>query len=212
MALSDLVKGVRDYFADEGIDVPVSMSEKDQYKNLLQGKPSNKVIFVPVGGSYGPARLNTNPRQLRMWNATAEVHVFGYADGYAQKGFSGQDELAHYEQTEILHNQVQRAIYNVAHGTYQLTNSSWTNTPTDKKYGKELVFTIELKVPIIDTPWEIAPQPIDSNVTNNSVFPQGYKFANPEMPGGFVGETDLDGNSTVSEVTIEQGCCDTCRD
>ena len=203
MALSDLVKSCQAYFIDQNINVPIEMGEKPIFKN----HQSNKVIFTPIGGKYGPARgQGHNPRHLRTWISTAEVHCLGY-DGYgASKGFPAQDELQHYEQTEIIHNQIQRAIYHYAHGMrYELSSPKWTNSPTDKKYGKELVFTVELEVPIIDEDQLIAPTPMSYMHDGYMVFPSGYQFS-PPIPGGFVGLVDLNGVSTVDGYVEDSAC------
>lgn len=201
MALSDLVKSCQEYFVDQSINIPIAMGERPVFK---QSPGSNKIVFVPIGGKYGPPRgINYNPRHLRTWISTADVHVWGY-DGYgASKGFSGQDELLHYERTEILHNQICRAIHHYAYGMrYDLSNPRWTNTPTDKKFGKELVFTVELEVPIIDVPATIAyPDPDSPLIMDGYMqFNQGYIYNDPPLPA-FIGDHDLDGYSTINNST-----------
>lgn len=167
MAIIDTIKEIQALYIKENDFTPILIGERQVTFN----HQSNRIVFVPIGGTFGPARNpGRNPRPLRTWLATCDVHVFGFdntADGYT----SDQREIFHYYQCEALFNNICRAIYLICHGEFDLSSPRWTLNPTELKFGKELVFTWEIQVPILDKVITTVNPPMISNLTNYMEFP-----------------------------------------
>lgn len=179
MGLLQLVRDVRDQFTDDGVTAAVLLGEREVARKINQGPgQANRVVFVPVGGKYGPPRNpGRNPRPLRTWLATAEVHV------WAWDSTATDDEEKQYEAVWQLHDALIRAIYLKAHGTFEIANPRWTRTPIELKFGKEVVFDLEVQVPILDTPWPtVAGGTITPAGEGSMVFPQGVDSSGNPIP------------------------------
>lgn len=182
MGLLQLVRDVRQLFADEGVTANVVLGDREPAKQLNQGPGrANRVVFAPgddsgKAGQYGAARNPGRvPRPLRTWNALCRVYVWAYDSA------APQDEERQYEAVWALHDWTVRAIHRKAHGTYQIGDPRWLSSPKERAFGKELVFMLELEVPILDTPRQVIPGGgIEPAITN-------YLASSPEMNGGDVG-------------------------
>ncbi|WP_156338488.1 hypothetical protein [Chondromyces crocatus] len=149
---------MRQVFADESITAVVVLGEREPAKQLNQGPGrANRVVFAPGdesggAGEYAAARNpGRNPRPVRTLVALSRVYVWAY-DGAAPNS-----EEAQYEAVWVLHDRTISAIHRKAHGTYQVTAPRWTNKVTERAFGKELVFMLQLEVPILERPIPTAP-------------------------------------------------------
>lgn len=166
MGLLQLVRDVREVFAEEGVTANVVLGEREAPKQINQGPGrANRVVFAPGdvngnAGEYTAARNpGRNPRPVRTWVASSRVFVWAF-DASAP-----QDEEHQYEAVWTLHDWTVLAIHRKAHGTYQLAAPRWLNKPVERVLGKELVFMLQLEVPILDTPYPLAPQGVQPSTT-----------------------------------------------
>jgi len=182
MGLLQLVRDIREVFTEEGVTANVVLGEREPAKQINQGPGrANRVVFAPgddsgKAGQYTAARNpGRNPRPLRTWNALCRVYVWAF-DGAAPN-----DEEAQYEAVWVLHDWTVRAIHRKAHGTYQLGDPRWHSSPKERVFGKELVFMLQLEVPILDKPQQVIPGGgIEQAITT-------YLASSLEMESGDVG-------------------------
>lgn len=158
MGLLKLVRDVREVFAEEGVTANVVLGDREPAKQLNQGPGrANRVVFAPGdenggAGEYTAARNpGRNPRPVRTLSAVCRVFIWAY-DGSAPN-----NEEAQYEAVWTLHDLTVGAIHRKAHGTYQLSAPRWLNRNIERAFGKELMFLLQLEVPILDRPVPVAP-------------------------------------------------------
>lgn len=217
MALINLVQDVQQYFVNEEIYVPYSNKivpiELGKRAIFKQGD-SNRIVFIALGGSFGPAKINMIPRQLATYVELIEIHIWGF-DGYGtftganpgnvpgnSKNYLNRGEEFHDEQCKILLNQLHRACYTTNYSNILFKSAKANNTPTENMHGRELIVTAELKTPLIDKPYTYA-YPLYTDLDGYAQFDQGYQSNTPPSPA-FVGEVDLDGNSTIADPILEE--------
>lgn len=167
MGLLTLVREVREVFAAEGVTANVVLGEREIAKQTNQGPGrANRVVFSPGddsgnAGEYAAARNpGRNPRPVRTLVASCRVFVWAF-DGSAPN-----DEERQYEAVWTLHDWTVLAIHRKAHGTYQLASPRWVSKAVERTFGKELMFMLQLEVPILDTPHPVAPAGIGPAITN----------------------------------------------
>lgn len=167
MGLLQLVAGVREVFAEEGVTANVVLGEREAPKQINQGPGrANRVVFAPgddsgSAGEYAAARSpGRNPRPVRTWVASSRVFVWAFDPS------APQDEERQYEAVWKLHDWTVLAIHRKAHGTYQLTAPRWLSKPVERVLGKELIFMLQLEVPILDTRYPLAPGGVQPSTTS----------------------------------------------
>lgn len=165
MGLLKLVHDVREVFAEENVTANVVLGDRESAKQTNQGPGrANRVVFAPGdenggAGEYAAARNpGRNPRPVRTWIAIARVYCWSWDSS------APNDEEKQYEAVWTLHDWTVVAIHRKAHGTYQLSKPRWLNAVKERTFGKELVFMLQLEVPILDTPY-----PVVSDVQNSGV-------------------------------------------
>lgn len=171
MGLLKLVHDVRARFKLEGTPAEVLLGAREVTKQVNQGAGrAARVVFVPIGGRYAaPRNPGRNPRPLATWLATAEVHVWGY------DGTKTNDEEAQIEAAWTLHDAVVRAIYLAAHGTFTLDQPKWNNAVVERTFGKEMIFTLSIECPVMDTPYpEVPGSAVTAQGSAVMQFPDGH--------------------------------------
>lgn len=158
-AVSLLYQDVVDRFADDELTANIVFGWREPAKQINQGPGrANRVCFVPgvdgKAGDYGPARFpgtrnDGSPRHLATFHELVSVYVWAF-DGDAPN-----DELKQYEACRDLHDSVVRAIYlspNVKPRQMALSDPKWLVDRKERRFGVELVFTIEIEGAIVDEP------------------------------------------------------------
>ncbi len=158
-AVSLLYQDVQDQFTADELTAKFAFGRREPAKQTNQGPGrANRVVFVPgvegKAGSYGPARYpgtrsDGSPRHLATFHEIVSVYVWGF-DGDAPN-----DELKQYEAARDLHDSVVRAIYlspNVKPRQMVLSDPKWLEDKVERKFGAELMFTIEVEAAIVDEP------------------------------------------------------------
>ncbi len=192
MNLADLLEEIQDDFDAES--VPVTLI---QGKSFVAREPSEaeagtgRIVVVPKGFFYGPPEADVtedaggNPRPVAARRQTLEVHVWGYAG--AQVDPDDQD-AADNDFAFSLADQFWLSLYRTS-ANAKSAQGAPNDSPDLRQtltFGAELVFTVEVGLPVLDTPW--------STVT-----------ADDDLVGVHTGvmvlnETTLPGCSTAGEI------------
>jgi len=156
--LYDDVKAL--FMVEAGPDVAVAFGKREPPKQtnrrgvshygrvaIVPGDPSGKM------GKYGPAKIKRaglGTRHRRSLGTLLELATI-YCAGVDPSALN--DEAAQYEATRLIHDYVVRAIYrspNVGHGSYTLTGPQWIQEDTERKFGAECFFILEIEARIPD--------------------------------------------------------------
>lgn len=181
---SELFEDVRDYFALQGYGSSVVFGWRETTKQSNQGAGrANRVVFVPgdesgKAGKMAPPKKEGRRRQIATHKELFQVRVWGYDPA------APNDERAQYRATRALYDLVLNGIREAACGRHVLGDPTWTTSPVERVFGKELVVTVTLDVPVLRTrqavvlpPPALAPEPSAS-----LVFPSGEVDVCPPTP------------------------------
>jgi len=179
-ALSIVYEDVKQRLIDDGpIGVVVTFGRRERTKQINQGTGrANRVVFQPGDdgsgkmGTYAPPR---NPGRLPRPLFTLREIAYVYC--WAYDPTDPNNEQLQYEAAKLLHDQVLRAIYKsrVGHGTIQVKDPTLQAQKTERLFGYEIRFTLELESMVPDSPgiWPeatgVAPTAID--VQNTAKVP-----------------------------------------
>jgi len=165
-----LVAGVQAYFTDAGVTAAVALGWKQPTEQINQGPGrANRVVFIPsdpsgrggklVGaqqpgqrlyGTSGPGgAADTSLRALYTWERAVVVSV------WAVDGTDPQNESKQIEATETLFEQTIRAVHSFAHNDARWGDVSWTVTPVEHMFGRELRASLTYRHPMFDAPTEV---------------------------------------------------------
>jgi hypothetical protein len=139
-----------------GTSVLYGAKEVTKQTNQGTGR-ANRVVFAPADGpgSFGPPRSPGQPasigekplsrgsggRSLHTWIERISVHCWARAAD-EDRG----DQLAHDDAARLLTMAVVAAIYETAHGAYEISEPTWVKTPVETRYGSTLVFTLAIQL------------------------------------------------------------------
>ncbi len=159
-AIPLLYQDVQDQFTEDGLTAKFSFGPRALATQINQGPGrANRVLFIPgdaksgKAGSYGPARYPGGlPRHLATFKETLYVYCWGVD---ATDSATLNNELKQYEAARDLHDSVVRAIYlspNVKPRQMIMTDPTWVTAKLERKFGAEIMFTIEIEGAIVDEP------------------------------------------------------------
>ena len=160
-----LVHSVRDYFTANGVTASVSLGWKERSRQDNQGAGgANRVVFTPsddsgrggtIDGIRGPGSRNnlasnggddTSRRGLYSWERFVVVSIWAQDDSQADP----EDEEAQIEATEALFEWTMRAVQAFAHQDARWGDVTWTPTPVDRSFGRELRAALTYRHPMFD--------------------------------------------------------------
>jgi hypothetical protein len=159
MTLDDLLEEIRDDFEAE--EVPATIVEG---KSFVAREPSEaeattgRIVVVPKGFFYGPPEADVaedaggNPRPVAARRQTLEVHVWGYAGAQADPD---DQDTADNEFAFQLADQFWLSLYRSS-ANAKSAQGAPNDAPDLRQtltFGAELVFTVEVGLPVLDTPW-----------------------------------------------------------
>lgn len=161
-ALTKLFADVKALATAEAFTGSIVFGDREVRKTTNQGTGrANRVVFAPgdekgVAGKYvnpkKPGSKGTTPRHLRDFIAFCRVYCWGF-DATAPR-----DELKQWKAAMAIHEWAVRAIHLKAFGTYQISAPRWLRDPMDAaRLGDELMFMLEIEIPLLDTPYSVAP-------------------------------------------------------
>lgn len=144
----------------DGNTTPVLFGKRELAKRInKEVGVFRRVVFVPGDdkgaiGEYGPAtkvRLpafqgNVATRTLYTLTEVFRVYCFAF-DASAP-----EDELAQYAAARYLHDQVVRALHLSSHGNFTLDKPMIVPQPTERKFGCEIMITLNVIARIPDDP------------------------------------------------------------
>jgi hypothetical protein len=155
-----LYQAVKQRFADEGTTANVVFGRRETAKQVNQGTGgANRVIFEPGRdgrmGSYLPAKYpGRDTRPLGCLREYATVYCWASAGGTGSN-----DESAHYEAARLLHDATYRSLYLASFDevlcTLRFGDPSWILAKTERFYGYECQFTLDLEAMIPDAPYSM---------------------------------------------------------
>ncbi len=203
-AASLLFNDVKTRFTAEGpAGCSVVFGRREAPKQINQGTGrANRVVFQPGDpsgrmGAYEGAKLRRNgfgSKQIRSLQTIREVlTVFVWAVD-ATDAPTLNDELKQYEACRLLHDYVVRAIYrstNVGHGSFTLSAPQWVVTKNERKYGAELMFTLEIEAAVPDE----APTPATALVPPPQTYEGPTQLDTPDPPNP--DRIEADGSDTT---------------
>lgn len=169
-ALTTLYSKVKQVFVDEVLDAKFSFGKREPTKQVNQGPGrANRVVFVPgIDGSVGkydaarePGR---NPRPIMSLMETAQIYIWAYDPS------GPNDEEKQYEAVRLLHDWVVLALYRAGRGWISLSNPKWVDDKVERRFGAEMVVTVEVRSPIPDTPWQVVEPPVEEETTSEFVL------------------------------------------
>ena len=120
----------------------------------VQGTAHSRVILVPGDPSGGigewgapkwPGRRDNGPRPLGNINELFTLYVYGINTD------STECEMAQYEATRLLWDDVYAAVYHAAFGQFQIVSHKWDTTYTERRFGAAMVVTVMVQAQQPDT-------------------------------------------------------------
>lgn len=161
-AFNYLITGVRSNFALRGITALVSAGWRERMKQIQGGV--NRVVFVPsdlsgAGGTltkeFGKSGPGGNPRPLLGWRRRATICV------WAHDATDLNDEAKQIEATETLAEQMIQAANATVAAAIGWGETTWSPDPTERKFGLELLISIELGSVFFDVTYpSVTPTPV----------------------------------------------------
>jgi hypothetical protein len=164
--VSLLYQDVQDQFTADGLTTKFAFG----WREIAKQGQANRVVFVPgepksgKAGAYGPARYpgtprDGSPRHLSTFHETVQVYCWGVD---LTDAATANNEQAQYEAARDLHDSVVRAIYlspTVKPRQMKLTDPTWVTAKLERRFGAEIMFTVEIENAIVDEPSVAAPTP-----------------------------------------------------
>ncbi len=153
--LLELVRNVRAFLADRGIDAEVRVGwlERGRVDNQGVGR-ANRVVFTPSDDGGGGGRIvgirgpgarydveGSSRRGLYNWERTVSVSV------WAGDGTGREDEERQVEATEELFERVMQAVGVSAAASVEWGAVTWT-VPNARPFGRELRAALTFKHPM----------------------------------------------------------------
>lgn len=138
---------VRDHVAASAPGVKVDFGWRAPAGQLNQGTGrAARIAFVPCedngkSGSYQAAKHARN-RQALTKRERALVHCWGV-------DLSDKSDLAQYRAVRDVEEIALNALRAVMSGRVEPLDPTWKTSPTELSFGRELVFTIEMTVPVL---------------------------------------------------------------
>lgn len=196
--MADLVSGVRDQFAAQGLDVDVydgaEYPARELYAVDADGNPKPRVVFIEngldgnvrdtFGASIGPSfrvgpPLPRMAREAFCRNQGVEVRVWSFDPSKDENGMPNATPLQHRAAVNRLVNHVDGtgvlpALYGVlgfSKEAWEIVGGGFDNDGKEIKYGATYVLTFRLPVPVIVQLAKVAtprPAPTTQLVTNGS--------------------------------------------
>jgi hypothetical protein len=159
-----LVEGVRSYFTARGVTANVSLGWKQPTKQINQGPGrANRVVFIPSdpngrGGKIGAVEQpgartfggDTAARALYTWERFLVVSV------WAVDTTDPHDEALQIEAVEDLFEQTVRAVHAFAKNNGRWGDVTWTTSPAEHAFGRELRASLVFKHPLFDSEYGVA--------------------------------------------------------
>jgi len=78
-----------------------------------------------------------------------------------------EDERAQYTVTRLLFDAWLRAVYLAAHGTFEIQSLDWNTEKNERRNGTELVCVCSIEASIPDSPWTLAPDDTEADITTS---------------------------------------------
>lgn len=154
--LSDFVYALTQELSERGVPfgdaIPIGFAEPEKY-----GYPP-RVVLVPTLDTFGPSEwLATDQPVLLTRNAGADLYIWHRT----------------FDQASILVHEVAAAIQRIARSSVAITGGAWRGDAKADALGVLYVLTLSISIPILDTPYQIAPTDTSAHSTGYIVLPSG---------------------------------------
>jgi len=152
MSLANLYEHVKAQLPLAGIDAEVRFGEREPARQTQGPGLGNRVVIAPgdeagnLGTYDAPVKPGRNPRSLWDWLLLGRVYIWAY-DGSAP-----DDELVQWRAVVDLHDCVVEAIHRFSAAFYKPMAPKNVAKPNERRLGKEIVFLLELRQPVLATP------------------------------------------------------------
>ena len=155
MSLPQLFDAVKARLEAAGVTAEVVFGERQPPQQLNQGTGrANRVVFAPgddagnLGTYDAPVKPGRAARSLWDWMLLARVYVWAYDPS------APEDEIVQWKAVVELHDLVIEAIHAFCSAFYAPTSPKNVAKPNERRFGKEMVFLLVYRQPVLATPRE----------------------------------------------------------
>lgn len=136
-----------------------------------QHPTGNRIAWVPgdptgtLGLVTAPRNPGGNPRTLGTLTELFTCIIFG------QDPADPENELLQYSIVRYLRDAWYRAVYNAAHGSFQVRAEKWEIAKLERRYGAALSVLCEIQATIPDEPFPATDPPAVIEIPNPDLHP-----------------------------------------
>ncbi len=153
-----MVAYVAAYLTAVGVTAHVSLGWRERTKQINQGPGgANRVVFTPSddSGRGGEIVATQQPGQRKSSDGTSRRALFDWdrylvVSVWGVDGTSPEDESLQIEATETLFERVMQGVQNFAGQGAHWGSVTWTNSPLERAFGKELRAALIFRHPMFD--------------------------------------------------------------
>lgn len=149
LALEKLYADVVTWFDAHRPAVPIDFGWREPTKHI-GGDASDRVCFTPgdqagsLGDDYPPKYPGRIPRSIGTLHELVLITIRGYDPQQPE------NELAQYVAARTLYDDVRRAIYLSAHGTFSVAAQNWVIDKKERRQGATIQLIVALEAMIAD--------------------------------------------------------------
>lgn len=152
LAITTLYDAVAQRFVDDGLTVPMAFGWRSSAQ--VGVTPLRRIVWIPgdengnLGAILPPKYPGFNPLLGARPLATLEELVTIEITSYDTT--ASENERAQYQATRELFDQLIRAVYLAAHGTYRYVSQKWITVRKERRFGAAIRVVLAVQAVIPD--------------------------------------------------------------